>query len=92
MITPKFREIMVRVETERFIIRLWFSPTVMVDSSVVVKSSKRMLDQFYLHDPKTPVDAENLIEASFSPDDGLAASEVLVRSTLHGLVSYFEWP
>jgi hypothetical protein len=89
MIKPLFQERMRRIKADRWILRFWFNSTAALDIDSVLSSLKGSIES--THTFKTE-DVEAIVFRNFSPEDGLAAVEILNAGTLNGRVSYFEWP
>lgn len=92
---PKFTEIMIRKEADRFIVRFWFNSEAV--AYALLEHEAGLWFALYANEGW---DLQHLLksiryyfaDAEGAPKLGLAACEVLEKPSLNGVVLYFEWP
>lgn len=98
MIEPKFREIMQQFETSDWKFRMWFNvaPELVTREERADRFDKagetveRVLNAMIDDNGKSS--AEAVLLKTITPEDGLAAYEILHRHGKHGVIGYIDWP
>jgi hypothetical protein len=93
MIEPKFRECIVRLKCQSWVLRFWINTTSTLTPSETGEHLFRLRNFIDALPPGNGLkQVENMVMAHFLPEHSIAAYEILSCAHGAGIVGYVEWP